>query len=635
MTILIARRSAFRGQVAMAAIIFAATLSPASSLSQTLPSGGQVVSGDAGISANGGRLDVNQTSPTAIISWDSFSVGEAGHAHFNNGNGATLNRVRGNVESRIDGKLTATGSLYLVNPNGVAVGQNGTVETGGSFVATTLDLSDEDFARAAAGESYTLNGASNARVVNAGKIGALGGDVVLAAREVENDGDIEAASGAVGLLAGNEVLIKDRNSLDGRFLVKSRSADTSVKNTGNIKAVEVELRANGGNVYALAGNRGGIVTATGSATRNGRIFLTADENYGVDRGRVEVTGTLNARQPSKRAGAAFDGGKIRIQARSVQVSGKLNAHGSIAAASPEMLPPPRPNNPLLNGDGGRVEILGRWEDSNIAGMSLNVVGVSAGSYQLALENRPPWETLPDFNTPPDDNEPPSVEPPVVEPPVVEPPVVEPEPPVVIVVPQPDEPPPAEEPPVVEPEPVQPEPPVEEPKPVDPPPAEEPPVVEPEPVEPTPPIVEPDPVKPTPVVKPVPVSPPPATKPTVPTQKPEPVAPLKPVVPPATPAESPAVTPVQAPLPAPKPSAASENAVEQVVEAPADQPKAAAPKAPEMPVAILPTAAAMRSECNASIRRDADIALGGTETGATFLTVCNVELQHADRQSQAQ
>lgn len=442
MTAFSARHFAFRGQVAVAALLSAMTFVPASSFSQTLPTGGEIVSGAAGIGAANGRMEVNQTSRTAIISWEGFSVGEGAKAHFNNGNGATLNRVRGNVASQIDGQLTATGSLYLVNPNGVAVGQNGKVETGGGFVASTLDLSDEEFAKAAKGESYTLTGDSKARVVNLGKVGSLGGDVVLAAREVENRGDIEAEAGAVGLLAGNEVLIKDRNS-DDRFLIKSRSADTSVKNTGNIKAVEVELRANGGNVYALAGNRGGIITATGSAKRNGRIFLTADEGYGNDRGTVKVTGTLNARQPSKRAGAAFDGGRIEIRARSVQVSGKLNAHGAGYENAPGVLPPPRPgyqapvvilpdlshaaqdetvtaalNTGAANtqaaasealaagaddaeakGDGGSVFISAWAPASDISAASVNVAGATYGTYFAAIEGGQMGTDLPPEETP--------------------------------------------------------------------------------------------------------------------------------------------------------------------------------------------------------------------------------------------
>ncbi len=68
-----------------------------------------------------------------------------------------LNRVLGNVPSVLDGSLTATGSLYLVNAAGVVVGNNGRIATGGSFIASTQDVSNADFM---AGKSMTFKGGS-------------------------------------------------------------------------------------------------------------------------------------------------------------------------------------------------------------------------------------------------------------------------------------------------------------------------------------------------------------------------------------------------------------------------------------------------------------------------------------------
>ena len=85
-------------------------------------------------------LTVSQSSSKAIVDWSSFSIGQGGTVQFDNGSGATLNRVTGTSVSSIDGLLSATGSVYLINPNGVIVGKTGVVNTGGSFVASTLDV---------------------------------------------------------------------------------------------------------------------------------------------------------------------------------------------------------------------------------------------------------------------------------------------------------------------------------------------------------------------------------------------------------------------------------------------------------------------------------------------------------------
>jgi filamentous hemagglutinin family protein len=97
-----------------------------------------VVSGNASIAApSGADLGINQSSSKAIVNWGTFSIGQGYGVTFNNGAGSMLNRVVGNVPSRIDGALTATGSVYLVNPAGVAVGSTGRIATGGSVIAST------------------------------------------------------------------------------------------------------------------------------------------------------------------------------------------------------------------------------------------------------------------------------------------------------------------------------------------------------------------------------------------------------------------------------------------------------------------------------------------------------------------
>jgi len=120
----------------MSAVAFGCSASAA--LAQTLPTGGQVQAGTATIASGGaGKLQVSQASGKAIIDWQSFSIGAGGEVRIDNGAGATLNRVTGQSLSAIDGVLSATGSVYLLNPNGVVIGKSGVVNTGGNFLAST------------------------------------------------------------------------------------------------------------------------------------------------------------------------------------------------------------------------------------------------------------------------------------------------------------------------------------------------------------------------------------------------------------------------------------------------------------------------------------------------------------------
>ncbi|MDR3493822.1 MAG: filamentous hemagglutinin N-terminal domain-containing protein, partial [Ancalomicrobiaceae bacterium] len=290
-----------------------------------LPTGGTVTVGTANIQTGAHSVTVNQISSAAIIDWSSFSIGAGNQVSFNNGTGATLSRVTGNITSEIAGSLNATGSLYLVNPAGVVVTSSGQVMTGGTFVASTQNVTDAQFLGRGALE---FSGTSTAAIVNNGLISSSTGDVALIARKVENAGTITAPNGTIGLVSGYDVLMSEAAGPDGKFQVKVGGSDTGVINSGTLKAAEIEMRANGGNVLALAGNTKSVIKATGVTTKDGRIFLTAG-----DTGTVTVA--KSARIVARRHTTAvtkiaktkpnLDGGTITVRAGTINVAGTLDA----------------------------------------------------------------------------------------------------------------------------------------------------------------------------------------------------------------------------------------------------------------------------------------------------------------------
>lgn len=317
------RSPALPGQLTrcIAALLLAGTAIPAEALAgAVLPTGGTVAAGSASIDTGPSSVTVNQSSATGIINWNSFSIGAGNSVQFNNGSGSTLSRVTGNVTSAIDGALTATGTLYLVNPAGVVVGPSGSVLTGGSFIASTQDVSNDQFLKSGAME---FSGASTAAVINAGTIASANGDVALIASKVENSGSISAPNGTAALTAGYDVLMSETTGENGKFAVKVGGKDTSAVNAGTIKAAEIEMRANGGNVYALAGNTDAVVKATGVTTSGGRIFLTAGSG-----GTVKSTAHLVARKHSAKPAARptdLDGGAITVTGGTVDLAGTVDA----------------------------------------------------------------------------------------------------------------------------------------------------------------------------------------------------------------------------------------------------------------------------------------------------------------------
>ena len=280
-----------------------------------LPTDPNVVAGDITISnPTADQLLLAQSSTYGIVDWGSFSIANGFGVQVQNGSGATLNRVTGSDLSQIFGTLDASGSVYLINQNGVVFGASGVVNTGGTFVASTLDIANADFLD---GGDNVFRGTSDAYVINLGSISSLGGDVAILARNVVNEGSLTAPNGTVGLAAGREILMRDASVADGMFAVRIGGSDTSVSEAGAIRAAAAELRANGGNVYALAGNTSGTIAATGVARVKGRVFLTAG-----DSGTVKVAKAVKARS------ADGSGGAIAVSGGRVEMSGRLDASGT-------------------------------------------------------------------------------------------------------------------------------------------------------------------------------------------------------------------------------------------------------------------------------------------------------------------
>ncbi|MCB1205227.1 MAG: filamentous hemagglutinin N-terminal domain-containing protein, partial [Verrucomicrobiae bacterium] len=295
------------------------------------PQGPSVRQGQVRIRGSEGRLVIRQQSQRAVIDWDSFSIGVDELTKFRQPGAAAavLNRVRGDSASRIEGMLRANGQVYLLNPNGILIGPNGSVDVAG-FVASTLETDDSRFMR---GGNQRFAGTSDAAIINLGSISALDGDVVLMAGSVLNEGTIRAPRGTAALAAGNDILLSESGS--ERVFVRGSGGSpktAGVTNTGEIEANIAELKAHGGNVYGMAVKNEGRVAATGVTRNGGQIFLSAGG------GKVRSTGTLTARKENG------SGGRIAVD--SGKDGGRTEIGGTVDASGPK-------------GAGGEIVILGR------------------------------------------------------------------------------------------------------------------------------------------------------------------------------------------------------------------------------------------------------------------------------------
>ncbi|MGN6316611.1 two-partner secretion domain-containing protein [Trinickia sp.] len=248
-----------------------------------LPEGGRFVAGSGSIAQSGASLAINQNSARGVINWNSFSIGDGNSVVIDNGHGATLNRITGGNSSMILGSLSATGSAYLINPQGIVIGSSGIISTGGRFVASTLDTDNASFM---SGGPLTLSGPSSHRVVNLGHIGSTNGDVFLvSAGEVDNFGRIWAPNGTAEIAAGRKVLLQDSST--SRQVFVQTGSHGAVWNQGDIAAAQISLQAADGNIFALAGHVA-APRATGTAVRDSHIWLVAES------GTVNMAGLFGA-----------------------------------------------------------------------------------------------------------------------------------------------------------------------------------------------------------------------------------------------------------------------------------------------------------------------------------------------------
>ena len=272
------------------------------------PAGGNVVGGTATISVDGLATKIDQTTSRAAINWTSFDVGSKESVTFNvPNNGATLNRVTGNVSTKIQGTVTSNGTLYLVNPNGI-VFEAGSKVTAQNFVASTGTIDTTKFMENKYGEKLTLGLPTvNSTIDLRGNITVADRGVIgIFAPQIKNSSnDIVAKLGSVNL-AGAQVTTIDFIG-DGlmNFEVGNDSSSAqyynSIDNSGTITAIggtvtmtangyngvingvinSGTITANGGTVTMTASGYNGV-TNSGTITANGgTVTMTASGHYGV------------------------------------------------------------------------------------------------------------------------------------------------------------------------------------------------------------------------------------------------------------------------------------------------------------------------------------------------------------------
>ena len=277
------------------ALLVMSALSLGASSVDAMPEGGVVRSGSGSVTQNGKEMTIRQDSGRLAMDWTGFSVGKDETVRFQQpGKDAlALNRVTGNQQSVIDGSLLSNGHVLLVNPNGVVIGKNASIDVGG-LVASTAQVKDnfmKEFGNSTG--AFSLGGVSDGKIINEGTIQAEGGLVAFHAAKVENSGTISNTGGSAVLAAADTLTLTP--DADGKlnFTVDGKAAEASALNKGAITAdggTIVMTADSASDVMSTVVNNSGTLQArTLRKNEKGQILLD-----GGDKGQVEVSGTLDA-----------------------------------------------------------------------------------------------------------------------------------------------------------------------------------------------------------------------------------------------------------------------------------------------------------------------------------------------------
>ena len=295
-----------------------------------------IVSGSVSFLQSGNRLTITESTPSAILNWQDFSVAKGEIVQFvqPSASSSILNRVTGSATSAIDGLVQANGQVLLLNPNGITVGTAGQINAA-SLLLTSSGLKDQDYL---AGRLSFTGIPGQGAVTNHGTLAAAdGGTVVLSAPQVSNDGTITAHLGRVVMGAAAGFTLDPAGDGLWSYQITEAAAGALAANAGTITAdggsVQISARSLDHAMRDVINNTG-MIEARSVRQQDGEIILD-----GGDQGQVTL-GSSSVIDASA-GDAVGDGGHIKITGAVTSVDGVLLARGG-----------------AQGGDGGLIETSG-------------------------------------------------------------------------------------------------------------------------------------------------------------------------------------------------------------------------------------------------------------------------------------
>lgn len=265
-----------------AAPLLAARIACAEPAADALPTGFSSAHQVSTPVVSGAQMTIEQQAARAVIDWQSFNIGRDAQVDFQQpAGGVTVNRISGNSgdPTQIYGKLTANGTIFILDRNGIVFGKTARVDTA-ALIASTGDLAHDSASHI---RIENIDAVPAAVIKNHGSITvADGGLAAFVAPSVRNSGIIHARMGTAVLASGKTAVLDFYGDGLWSAAVPEGVAQglAAVRNSGVIQA-------NGGTIYltvkaaqqtadALINNTG-VLSAQRFSARDGKIILHGTE----------------------------------------------------------------------------------------------------------------------------------------------------------------------------------------------------------------------------------------------------------------------------------------------------------------------------------------------------------------------
>lgn len=292
----------------------------------------------------------------SVLTWqnfgsgaDSIAVGDVLNFTLPNKNSAVLNIVAGGLSTTIDGTILSNGNVFVLNPNGVLVGNGARIDVNKMYIGTSDNadfasfyfqqngkLPSQDGLVPLAGGTIIAPGAIirvNENITIASKNITVGGAFIQGNAFLTADGSVSVGSSGLTYIDGN-LDIKNANgtttvgSAGNSFIVTGNAvvtggANSTFSTNGAATVLQTKsLTVSGGNINAdrvntnnVSINGNNVTVAIGSATGNPVVNVTGNGTVVISAPSslsANVTNTAAVGSTSVSSGGTLTIGKVDI-----------------------------------------------------------------------------------------------------------------------------------------------------------------------------------------------------------------------------------------------------------------------------------------------------------------------------------